>query len=87
MAQPLEGEHLPAFMGGMPKRLRLTTARDVRRELHRLYGMLMAGQLDTDTARTGGFLLRTMLESIRTDELETRLTALEQSTIQEDDNE
>ena len=61
----------------MPKRLRLSTARDVRRELHRLYSMLMAGELDTDTARTGGFLLRTMLESIRTDELETRLTALE----------
>jgi hypothetical protein len=61
----------------MPKRLRLSTARDVRRELHRLYGLLMAGELDNETARTGGFLLRTMLESIRTDELETRLAVLE----------
>lgn len=64
----------------MPKRLRLTTARDVRRELHRLYALLMDGKLDTDTARTGGFLLRTLLESIRTDELETRITALEDQT-------
>lgn len=87
MRQLLEGEHIPGFKGGMPKRLRLSTARDVRRELHRLYSLLMAGELDTDTARTGGFLLRTMLESIRTDELETRLTALEALASEEDDNE
>jgi hypothetical protein len=77
MTQPLEGELIPAPLAPMPKRLRLNTARDVRRELHRLYGLMMEGRIDTDTARTGGFLLRCSLESLRIDEIETRLEALE----------
>lgn len=80
MSQPLEGELIPAKpapRAAMPKRLRLTTARDVRRELHRLYDLMMRGEVGTDTARTGGFLLRCMLESLRLDEIEARLTTLE----------
>jgi hypothetical protein len=80
MPQPIEGELIPASTPphvAMPKRLRLTTARDVRRELHRLYELMMRGEVNTDTARTGGFLLRCMLESIRIDEIEDRLSVLE----------
>lgn len=77
MSQLIEGELIPASLAPMPKRLRLSTARDVRRELHRLYALMMDGTIDTDTARTGGFLLRCSLESLRIDEIETRLVALE----------
>jgi hypothetical protein len=61
----------------MPKRLRLNTARDIRRELARLYSLSMNGSVTGEQARTGGFLLRCMLESLRLDELESRIIALE----------
>lgn len=78
MSQVIEGELIPANKPPLSsKRIRLTTARDVRRELHRLYDGVLRGEIDTDTGRTGGFLLRTLLESIRIDEIETRLTELE----------
>ena len=84
MQQPLEGEHMPARPAPLlPKRLRLSTARDVRRELHRLYALMMDGKIDTDIARTGGFLLRCSLESLRIDEIEGRLTNLEKATTEE----
>jgi hypothetical protein len=79
--EPVTGEFLPAQTTNMPKRLRLSTARDVRRELHRLYTLMMNGGIDTDTARTGGFLLRCSLESLRIDEIEGRLTNLEKGIL------
>jgi hypothetical protein len=80
MTQPLEGELIPADQGTMPKvrRFRLTTARGVRRELAALYGEMRNGQTDLDTAKAGAFILRCLLESIRVDEIDGRLTALEQ---------
>jgi hypothetical protein len=75
----IEGQWLQAEPGGLPKRrrFRLTDARGVRRELAALYAEFRNGEVDSDTARTGGFLLRTLLESIRTDVIEERITALE----------
>ena len=81
----LDGEWLPPDKGGVPplvkekkpRRVALGTARGIRRELACLYTDLMQGRIDTDAARTGGFLLRCTLESLRMDEIETRLAALE----------
>lgn len=79
--QVLDGEYLPAPPGGADRakrrRFRLTDARGVRRELAALYAEMRNGQIDLDTAKAGGFLLRCLLESIRTDEIEQRLTDLE----------
>lgn len=78
--QAIEGEHIPASPGGaMPKRrrFRLTDARGVRRELAALYAEMRNGEIDIDTAKAGGFILRCLLESIRTDEIDQRLTELE----------
>ena len=86
MSQLLVGEHIPARPAPLPKRLRLSSARDVRRELHRIYSLLMSGEIGDDTCRTATFVLRTLLESVRVDEVERRLALLEKST-QEDDNE
>lgn len=79
--QALIGELIPADKGPSGKKLRrfrLTTARGVRRELAALYAELRNGRVDEETARAGGFLLRCVLESLRLDEIEQRLTALEQ---------
>lgn len=73
---------LPAIMAGQPgrRRFRLTDARGVRRELAGLYAEFRNGLVDVETAKAAGFLLRCLLESIRTDEIEQRLTTLEKMT-------
>lgn len=80
--QVIAGEWIPAMAGGAPKRrrFRLTNARGVRRELAALYAELRNGETDLDTAKAGGFLLRCLLESIRTDEIEQRITELERKS-------
>jgi len=78
--QAIEGQYLPAERGeASPKRrrFRLTDARGVRRELAALYAELRNGEIDLHTAKASGFLLRCLLESIRTDDIEQRLTELE----------
>lgn len=75
--QPLDGEYLPADQGGKLRRFRLTDARGVRRELAAVYAQLRNGQIDVEKAKACGFLLRCLLESIRTDEIESRLSLLE----------
>lgn len=78
--QAIDGEYIPGGGGGaQPKRrrFRLTDARGVRRELAALYAEMRNGQIDLDTAKAGGFLLRCLLESIRTDEIEQRISQLE----------
>lgn len=59
------------------RRFRLTDARGVRRELAALYAELRNGEIKLHTAKAAGFLLRCLLESIRTDEIEHRLAELE----------
>lgn len=76
----LEGQYLPAPTGGAVskrRRFRLTSARAVRKELSGLYHELRNAEIVESEARTGAFILRCLLESIRMDEMETRLTALE----------
>ncbi|WP_367025417.1 hypothetical protein ABZN20_12130 [Methylococcus sp. ANG] len=77
--QPIEGELITADMGGRYRRRpSLTTARGIRKELAALYLEHRRGEIDNDHTRTAGFILRTLLESIRTDELEARIEQLEQ---------
>lgn len=80
LPQMLEGELLPAKRGGFIRRPSLGTARGVRRELAAVYLEFRRGGLDTEQAKTAGFLLRCLLESIRTDEIERRLCLLEEMT-------
>lgn len=81
-AQAIEGQLLPANPGGAPKRrrFRLTDARGVRRELAALYADFRNNVIDPNQARAAGYLLHCLLESIRTDEIEQRLTELERKT-------
>lgn len=80
--QSVVGELISAGMPPVPKRRRflLTSARGVRRELASLYAQLRNHDIDFDEARTGAFVLRCLLESLRIDEIEQRLTALEDRT-------
>lgn len=76
--QSIEGEYLPAVpVPPKRRRFRLTDARGVRRELAGLYAELRNGELDLNTAKAAAFILRCLLESIRTDEIESRLQAIE----------
>ncbi len=60
-----------------PRQFRLTNARAIRRELAVLYAELRNGRIDSDLAKTGAYLLRTILEALRTDEIEVRIDELE----------
>ena len=58
---------------------RLESARDVRRELARLYRRSLRGELPAADASKLGSVLNHILTSVRVDELEARLVALEQA--------
>lgn len=77
--ETLAGELIPAQPAGVFKRrrFRLTSANGVRRELAAVYGEFRNQQIDADRARTAAFILRCLLESMRVDEIERRLTDLE----------
>ena len=64
-------------VGGFRRRPSLGTARGIRRELAATYMELRRGDIDIETAKAAGFILRTLLECIRVDELERRIEALE----------
>jgi len=76
--QAIEGEILPANRAVYARRPSLGNARGVRRELAALYLELRRGEIDERHATSGAYLLRCILESIRIDEIEQRLTALEE---------
>jgi hypothetical protein len=80
MSQAIEGEVIPADcpLPVKGRRFTLNTARDVRRELANLYSRFQNGKIDADMARTGAFVLRTLLEGIRIDEIERRLVEIEE---------
>jgi len=59
------------------RRFRLTDARGCRRELAALYAELRNGKVTDEHARAAAYVLRAVLESLRVDELEERLVALE----------
>jgi hypothetical protein len=81
--QAIEGELIPFAQAPVPKvrRFRLTSARGIRRELSAVYHEFRNGELSADDARTAGFILRTLLESVRVDELESRILALENQSL------
>jgi hypothetical protein len=81
--QVIEGTVIPFVQPPAPKtrRFRLTSARGIRRELSAVYHEFRNGELSADDARTAGFILRTLLESVRVDELESRILALENQSL------
>ncbi|WP_131112182.1 hypothetical protein [Sulfuricystis thermophila] len=79
LTQPVEGELIPASRTGYSRRPSLGTARGVRRELASVYLELRRGEIDERHATSAAYLLRCVLESIRLDEIEQRLTALEET--------
>lgn len=58
-------------------RLRLSTIRDCRRELARVYAEVRAGTLEPQTGTRLCYLLTAMVGMIRDSELEQRIAALE----------
>ncbi len=79
--QPIEGEYLEATpAGAYIRRPALGTARGIRRELAQTYLEFRRGQIDAETTKTAVFTLRTILEAVRTDEIESRLAQLEEQT-------
>lgn len=57
--------------------LRLSTARDVRKTLSRITNMLINNEIDSKKANTIIYACNSILNSIRTDELEKQLAELE----------
>jgi hypothetical protein len=78
-AQALEGELIVATGGIYKRKPSLGTARGIRRELASVYLEFRRGELDTDQTKTATYVLRTLLEAVRTDEIEQRLIQLENS--------
>lgn len=76
-SQTIEGELILASGGVFKRKPSLGTARGIRRELASVYLEFRRGDIEADTAKTCGFILRTLLEAVRTDELESRITELE----------
>ena len=63
------------------RRFLLRTAREVRAEVAKVYREYRTGKIDGATARDSGYLLKIIIDSIRADELEQRVEALELSLI------
>lgn len=59
------------------RRFLLRTAREVRAEVAKVYREYRTGKIDGATARDSGYLLKIIIDSIRADELEVRIEALE----------
>lgn len=62
----------------MAKRLKMSTAREVRRTVNRISNMLLNGELDPKTANAILYACNVCLGAIRTDEQEKKLNELEQ---------
>ncbi|MDD2743772.1 MAG: hypothetical protein PHV02_16015 [Rhodocyclaceae bacterium] len=73
-----EGEFIPANPGGYVRKPSLGTARGIRRELAQTYLEFRRGQIDAEQTKTATFVLRTLLEAVKLDEIERRLIELEQ---------
>ncbi|WP_250482081.1 hypothetical protein [Caballeronia sp. NCTM5] len=61
------------------KQIRLRNAKDVRRELARLYNETRAGTIETHEATKLAHVLEILRRAIETDDIETRLAELEAS--------
>lgn len=66
-----------------PRKKRLKTAQDCRRYLADLVHRLDSDEVDATKAGRLGYLVNLILAAVRTDELEDRLSALEQAVQQE----
>jgi len=61
----------------MPKRLKMSTSREVRRTVNRISNMLLNGELDPKTANAILYACNVCLGAIRTDEQQKKLDELE----------
>lgn len=75
--QLIEASSQVVVLGGFRRKPSLGTARGIRRELASVYLELRRGDIDIETAKASGFLLRTLLEAVRSDEIERRICELE----------
>jgi hypothetical protein len=64
-----------------PRRIRLETVRDVRRELHGLYREARSGKLDPSVATRLAYLLQISARLFEVSELERRVALLEASNV------
>lgn len=60
------------------RRFSLRTSREVRGEIAKVYREFRTGAIDGGEARDAGYLLKILLDALRTDDLEARLAALEE---------
>ena len=60
-----------------PKRLRLSSSRDIRQSLNRIANMLLNDELDPKTANAIMYACSISLNAIRVDEQQTKLDELE----------
>jgi hypothetical protein len=65
-----------------PRRIDLSTLRDVRLEMAHLYRQVDAGELETQDGTRRVYMLRQIADVISIAELETRLTELEEQHAQ-----
>lgn len=77
-SQVIEGEVIPRATP--PARFRLSTVRDLRREMGKVYAEARNGSLPTAEAARLTWMLQTLVAVIRDSELEQRIIALENST-------
>lgn len=61
----------------MPKRLKMSSAREVRRTVNRISNMLLNGEIDPKTANAILYACNVCLGAIRTDEQQKKLDKLE----------
>ena len=61
----------------MPKRLKMSSAREVRRTVNRISNMLLNGEIDPKTANAILYACNVCLGAIRTDEQQKKLDELE----------
>lgn len=76
LPEVIQGKELTVRPPPRP-RLRLTTVREVRRELAKLYTEARTGKIETSDATRLAYLLTSLANMIRDSEMEERIEALE----------
>lgn len=62
-------------------RLRLTTAKDVRRSLSRITNGILNGEIEPKIGNSAIYACNAILQSIRTDEQEKRISEIEKALV------
>lgn len=65
---------------GCKRSIRLKNASDIMRLMGRTINEVMRGEIETDTARTVGYLSSVMIKALEISDIQKRLDALEKAT-------